>query len=225
MDEVLGSCSGCPLLSLDDKGRPSRKDTACYAQIGWYGSHNVEKILAAYHENPAACTLEALIERSRDRIGRDIRAVRVSIIGDADRADRGPLFADLALAKAHGLALLCYTHMWRYASAQDLKGWFLASCETEADAREALAMGWKPALLAPSDHTGKRLHLSTDVELRVCPAQLSPKGTTCDSCRMCSLDHPVWDRGLFSGIVFRVHGVGRAAADRIARRGMTDAIT
>ena len=104
-----------------------------------------------------------------------------------------------------------YTHAWRDLPVARVNGapncTINASCETEADIRQALAAGWSPAtIVAPDAPAG--ISATTDAyAVLTCPQQTG--NATCDTCRLCA--YPVTNRkrqfrGLPMVIGFRVHG-------------------
>jgi len=74
-----------------------------------------------------------------------------------------------------------YTHQWRMPSARHLRAWTMASVDTEAEATEAQAMGWR---------TFRARHALEKILKReiTCPAAKEAPTfgrMTCDACRLC----------------------------------------
>lgn len=88
-----------------------------------------------------------------------------------------------------------YTHTWRYRPVQ-LARFCTASCETESDALEAVARGYRAfSILALGEKYGVR-----------CPAE--DRTTTCERCRLCQgdlEDHP----SAAPIVTIEAHGMGR----------------
>lgn len=73
-----------------------------------------------------------------------------------------------------------YTHQWRRQSAQPLKVWCLASCDSEADRIEAQAKGWRTFRVMRSDESLGKGEFA-------CPAsEEAGKRLTCAECMACS---------------------------------------
>jgi hypothetical protein len=74
-----------------------------------------------------------------------------------------------------------YTHAWRAARFQSYRRWLMASVESEADAIQAQAMGWRTYRMLQAEENP----LATELP---CPGRLSfadAHGTTCDRCLKC----------------------------------------
>lgn len=195
VDECRSSCAGCPLL-----------DRACYA---WAGRIRLTMARMEQHylRYPETCSLENAIESRHP----GARVVRISALGDPARA-RPEEVLDAATAFALvGLATIAYTHFWRDPGASHLRLVCLASCQDEAEAEEAIELGWKPATILVWDHQGKTFRLPRGGLGIVCPAQI--RETTCNQCRLCWARHPAWKR--IQAIGFLDHS---RAAHRESRR-------
>jgi hypothetical protein len=101
---------------------------------------------------------------------------------------------DAFLAKATSRS--GYTHQWRLPQAQALRGLCMASCDTEQDVTEAVALGWRYfRVLAPGEVPPPR-----SIE---CLA--TARDLTCAECRICNgarLDRTVQPASVW----IRVHG-------------------
>lgn len=191
VEEAWKSCQGCSL-------RDSRK---CYAWTGtnrmiFKGQH-VER----FAEDPGRFSLAAVLARVKGA-----KAARLGVLGDPSRASRMSVKVSIAVLRFLRLAVLAYTHFWREAANQDLRGDFMASCDTVEEADEALALGWRPATILPWDHVAKTFTTPAGAPGVVCPAQ-TKDAVTCNSCRMCDPRHPVWAAGKVKAIGFINHGV------------------
>ena len=98
-----------------------------------------------------------------------------------------------------------YTHQWR--KAPELRGLCMASADSEADALEARAAGWRTFRVAlPCDVA--RMERES-----VCPASAEAgRKLTCEQCRACS-----GADGRRGSIVIQAHG-GRAVMANVAKR-------
>ena len=74
-----------------------------------------------------------------------------------------------------------YTHQWRDPRFQYLQAYTMASVDSEAEAREAWAMGWRTFRVAPAVGWAK---LEGE---GLCPASFEAgKRVQCDGCKLCS---------------------------------------
>lgn len=204
LEEARASCQGCSLLERD-----------CYA---WHNGTVVNfglkgKVYPGLAKHgPARYTLAwALAHRARSA-----RYVRLTMIGDAARADRAELLASLETIRSHGLQLLAYTHFWREPANQELRYDFLASCADAEEAEHALALGWRASVVLPFDHyatSGPRFYSPRSGRSGVvCPAQTKDH-VTCNTCGLCSNEHRAASRVPMIG--FLDHG---PTARKTARR-------
>lgn len=134
--------------------------------------------------------------------------VRLNVSGDYLLADGTPDIEYISVTNMIPpfVDVLSYTHAWRRLSPD----MFLehvrpnASCDTPADAEEALAAGWKAVIVdddgsIPDTRIGGALAVS-------CPYET--KGTQCIDCRLCARQKRP------SVVVFQVHGAKRRIAGR-----------
>ncbi len=163
----------------------------------------------------------ALTTALADRHG-DARVVRIGAMGDPSRARPSEVQgAREEVAKAGLDGVITYTHFWREEGSQWLREIALASCESEEDAVTAIGMGWTPALLLRWDAAleGQRtITLSNGDAILICPAQ-TKENVTCNTCRMCWTDHPVWRTGKIAGIGFLDHSFSARMERRRWQRG------
>lgn len=200
VEDTWKSCEGCSL----------RDDGTCYAWTGLNGMMFKGKLVPGARAHPERYTLSAVLKRLRDVVF----AARLGVLGDPSRASRSELRAAIARFRRMGVAILGYTHFWREEGNQDLRGDLMASCDSPEQADEALAAGWRPATVLPWWHEGNRFLTPEGAPGLVCPAQTKEK-VTCESCRMCDPQHPVWDAGRIAVIGFVDHSSrGRASKNR-----------
>lgn len=203
LDECRTSCLGCPLL-----------DAGCYAW-GGFARPSLARIGARRAEDPTPYLLETAL---RDR-ARTARAARIGVMGDPSRAQRQELRRAVLRIREAGLAILSYTHFWRDEDNQELRTFALASCEDVEGGADAIRRGWIAAVVLPWDHAlevGPTFDLPGGAKGFVCPAQT--KGVTCNDCRMCSVDHPVWAAGKVRAVGFLDHS-HKARRERQANNG------
>ena len=187
VDEALASCQGCALLYLGE----------CYAWSAMRrGFASTRK---GYARDPERYTIESAL-RARHPAA---RAIRFGALGDPSRGGVKRIYHAARLARAEGLATIGYTHFWRQWRYRGLSRVLLASCNTLGEAREAVAKGWVASVIVPESTPGRIVKDSGNAYV-ICPAQ-TRKGTTCNDCRMCDPQHPVWSAGKVQGVAFLNH--------------------
>jgi len=191
--ECRSSCEGCALL-----------DEECYAWHG-FAAMSLARIEERKILKPGDYTLENALSRRHT----DARVARIGAMGDPARADPETILEARRQIIEDGLdGVLSYTHFWREPWAQHLKDLCLASCEFIEDAQLALDMGWTPALLLPWDYNlddgAKLFDLPDGSKGLICPAQ-TKEDVTCNDCRLCWLQHPVWKGQKIVAIGFLDH--------------------
>lgn len=201
-EDTKATCSGCSLFG-----------SRCYAWAGFV-SMSFGRLVKRAAANPERYTLRHAMANRRSYA----RAIRIGALGDPGRADPVEVQDAVNHARVLRMSVLMYTHFWRERDTQHLKDLAMASCEDEEGAEEALRLGWRPAMVLPWDHTihhGHTFTLPSGAKGVVCPAQTRKDEVTCNTCRMCSTDHPVWKAGKIQAIGFLDHS---RAAFREARR-------
>lgn len=202
------SCEGCAL----------REDGTCYAWSGLNAVKFQSDHVPRYHRQPEHFTLSAALARLakliKAKAATAAKAARIGVLGDPSRADRRELRKAISKLREIGFAVLGYTHFWRESEVQPLRGELMASCDNLKQADEALAKGWRPAVVLPWYHEGNRFDTPGGAPGVVCPAQTKDP-VTCNSCRMCDPKHPVWAAGRVKAIGFIDHSAtARAAQER-----------
>lgn len=140
------------------------------------------------------------------------RGIRFGIVGDfLDRAghpDLDYINETNETALAHPWKAWGYTHAWRRLTAGMFAFVVRASVQSRAEAEQAIAAGWRVAIVdpgpdAPDTLIGSRISGQLVVQ---CPATNRP-GVNCESCLLCARD-------IGTVVAFPVHGSlrGRAAA-------------
>lgn len=196
-DETWKSCEGCGL----------RDNGTCYAWAGLNAMIFGAQITERRALDPAPYTLTAVLKR----IKAAVRAARIGVLGDPSRARRRELLTAIRRLRARGLAIVGYTHFWREPANQELRANLMASCDELSQVDSAIALGWRPAVVLPWWHKGKRFMSPGGASGVVCPAQTKDP-VTCDSCRMCDPQHPVWKGGKVGAIGFVNHSPAARAS-------------
>ena len=87
--------------------------------------------------------------------------------------------------QAAGVKSIGYTHGWRHDAVQPLRKWFMASCDTPAEVRDARAKGWMTTLVVNVNNIPTRADLG-DAKLTICPNQITDGTVKCVDCMLCS---------------------------------------
>lgn len=168
-EESKASCKGCPLLDSGD----------CYAQFGTPSIGHGSMIRAA--RKGKRYTLKAALQTSK----RSAKMARFGAIGDPAALPMQYLRKAIKAVRSVGLDPVGYTHHWR--SKPELAGVFMASCDSLEDCDNAIAMGYRAAVVLPWDHKGK-FTTPQGAKGIVCPAMAAEekgKSVTCNDCRLC----------------------------------------
>lgn len=172
------------------------KDGGCYAWGLFYINNFVGKL--ANGTRKATSIVHAIKSISKDcKIAR--HRVAGDIVGDVEATIHECIFVE-----KNGLINIGYTHNWRDESAQPLKKWFRASCQSEAEVLLARSMGWSATLIVDPSSSKKRLLLNGE-EAIMCPARhgiVGKKDITCNSCTLCK----VTDKTYNKTVMFAAHG-------------------
>ncbi len=178
--------------------------SGCYAEQGLQGMHT----RALNKSTGDAGKLD--LARAEARAIRGLtgkRPLRLHVVGDASTTQAARILGKSAdeYRERFGSPVWTYTHAWRKVAR---KAWgavsVLASCETLADVRKALARGYAPALVV-SRFGSRKASVVDGVRLIPCPSQTTD-AVTCETCRLCWNDRALVDRNAV--IVFEAHGSG-----------------
>ena len=220
-DDALNSCRGCPLLSHKSGGTGEK--TRCYAHAGSVkmGMMAMTKAATGEHRNCAEgsdavlpggrYSLEHAMEVATSTTRKKKpRAARLGAIGDPSRVGKGEFHRTVKTIRSHGLAVLGYTHFHSEYRNRGLKRDLMASCETFAQADDAVSRGWVPTAILPADTEGNVVRSDAGNRMLVCPAQRSER-VTCNDCRLCDPSAKFWKRETAKadgvrGIGFLDHG-------------------
>jgi hypothetical protein len=190
VEAAEASCAGCPLRA----GR-------CYA---WHGI--TFAIFSGQHVRRAAVTPQRFTLGAALRKAPRALAARIGAIGDPTRVAADVLRVSIAILRNAGMAVLAYTHFWRERANAQWSRDLMASCDSLGEADEALARGWRPTVVLDARHEGATFRTPGGALGFVCPAQRRPGVVTCESCRMCDPQHPVWAAGKAQVVGFVEHG-------------------
>jgi len=171
-EESKASCKGCPML----------EDGTCYAQFGTPAiAHSG---MAKAHARGKDYTLETALGGSR----RAAKMARLGAIGDPGALSLRYLKRAVAKIRGMGMDAIGYTHHWR--GRPDLAGVLMASCDTIAQADEAMAMGYRAAVVLDVNHGSASFTTPNGAKGIVCPAIKAPGKVTCNTCRLCDGSKP-----------------------------------
>ncbi len=191
------------------------KRGACYVRAGFTGGMSRDMDRAAERlSGDAVAMIEAeqikaafgggAIPQDGARGGRDLR---LHVGGDtpSSKAARWLAVAAADWKLRGGGAVWTYTHRWR-SIARHMFGSIrvLASVESIADAKLALARGYAPALTVER-FDSDRAQVIEGVRIVPCPAET--RGLTCVECRLC-IDRDLAKLGV--AVAFAAHGKSKA---------------
>lgn len=189
----------------------------CYARGGKLAIHvaRLENQARARGANVLTIAREASAEIS-DAAARGLargRPLRLFQAGDARTESSARALATGAREwlRRGGSAAWGYTHAWRDVPRDAWRGVsMLASCETEAGARDARARGYVPARVFATLPPDGRAFDVDGTRWIPCPEQT--RGRPCVDCRLCFDDRALAARG--AGIAFAAHGNRSSALKR-----------
>ncbi len=190
------SCHGCKWRRKDPV---TNTGGGCYYWQGQtQGAHESMRVRERKH--PHEYTIEYAIANAR----RAARYMRAAVGGDPNVFSRITVRSWHTKAKTAGMkGVLIYTHFFRDKGAH-LKGLAMASCDTLAEADEAVAAGWraavtitdckapgarKPQLRNTPEWSGQQYTTPAGTPVRLCPAQVGRRD--CNTCGLCdATKHP-----------------------------------
>ena len=167
------SCEGCPYL----------EDKSCYAHFGTPSFGHLSMIRA--RGKGKDYSFGAAVQNATSKKGEmKARAVRLGEIGEPSAMNKKEFQASRKFADDSGIPLLCYTHFWRKgAKGAWLKGESMASVGTLGEVDEAVAEGWRAAIVVPADTKDRVLRTPKGEKIVICPHQT--KGIQCADCGLC----------------------------------------
>lgn len=135
--------------------------------------------------------LRAMVKGKDVTAAKRVDAVRWHVAGDVfnnDAPDIDYISAQVWACEqmqAAGVKSIGYTHGWRHAAVQPLRKWFMASCDTADEVREARALGWMTTLVVNVKNIPTRDDLG-GAKLTICPNQITDGRVKCVDCMLCS---------------------------------------
>jgi hypothetical protein len=159
--DTRATCGTCPL-----------QQGGCYAER-MQGLISLGRTMEArgYPEMPLGAACAALAASGS--------ALRIGAYGDPAAV---PVAVWDALTAGVAKGWTGYTHQWRTCD-QSLRRYIMASCDTELDADDAQAMGWRTFRVRQVT-AGGAIEPTRSNEL-ICPASHERDMTTCEHCRLC----------------------------------------
>ena len=170
-EESKASCKGCALLA------PPAGEPRCYAHGGTPAMGHSSMIRAA--KRGTMYTLKRAIALAP----RSVKMARFGVIGDPAALPDAYLAKAERIIRRHGMDVVGYTHHWR-AAGKRLAGRLMASCDRLEEVDEAIAAGYRAAVVLPHDHASRRFTTPAGHKGIVCPAIMSDR-VTCNTCRLC----------------------------------------
>lgn len=170
--ESRASCEGCAQLEAGN----------CYSR---FGSPSFALASIARAARRAKSWRRYSLEAALRNRAASARLVRLSAIGDAANVDRAELISAIERIEREGLQVNAFTHFWRQRRNARLRKWFMASCDSFEDARDANARGWRAAIVAPFGTTGTIRNDDGSIFAVECPAIAAArfgKEFTCNDC-------------------------------------------
>lgn len=128
----------------------------CYSQSGTGAIAHAAACRKAERTRGTLASNEGLLglKNALHRRAAGAKIVRLGTIGDPASLSRDTLHTMFDMVESAGLKMIGYTHGWRikadHASVEFMKRRVMASCDTLAQADEARALGWQPAVTLPA---------------------------------------------------------------------------
>jgi hypothetical protein len=176
------------------------KNNGCYAQLGNVGFQNIrlqKKMDGMYAYDIIRKEAREIASYGPKANG---KSLRMHVSGDVRTAKAAKLLGDAA-KKWEG-KVYTYTHSWRTIPRSSWEGIsVLASCESIADAKEALKKGYAPSIVV-SHHESDKAYIKDGIKVIPCPSQT--RDVTCEKCRLCMNDTMLKEQN--AAIAFAAHG-------------------
>ena len=189
-EQTEASCAGCSWRRKDPE---TGTGGGCYYWQGQtQGAHRSMRVRERRH--PDEYTLAYALRHAR----RTAQHVRAAVGGDPNVFTRETVLSWHAKVQHRGFrGLLIYTHFFKTKGAH-LKGLAMASCDTLAEADEAVDAGWraavtitshkapganKPQLRKKTEWSGQQYTTPKGRPVVLCPAQVGRRD--CNTCGLC----------------------------------------
>jgi hypothetical protein len=184
------------------------RGNGCYAESGPAGATTARVNL---NSEGASITELARIEAEGIRSLSGKLPLRIHVVGDANTDECASIIAEAAEdhTRKFGQPVWTYTHAWRTVRRES---WgnvsVLASCESPAQAREAMARGYAASIVT-SSHDGASVTFKDGVKVLPCPQQTGTKNN-CAGCQLCFKGETLLRHRIVIG--FAVHGIQKTRA-------------
>jgi hypothetical protein len=207
--------STCPLIN-----------NGCYAERGLVGiiTRRLNRTARATKKGLAKLRIllaEQEAEKIRNLSGKN--NLRVHVVGDCATPTAAKIIGRAMVrheTRRWGQAAWTYTHAWRKIPLAAWQGArVLASCQTPAEVKQALAKGYAAALITPVHPTNK-VYQYGGLNILPCPAQFKTDGkrtVTCEDCTICQNPAMLRARNLVLG--FQPDGTTRGRVLRMIADG------
>jgi len=187
-------------------------DSCTLKKSGCYAENNLVGIITSKLNNAASGQYNPLqlakAEAAAIRTLTGKRPLRVHVVGDCRTNGAAKVVARAMIGhtKKFGMKAWSYTHAWRTVKAASWLGQsVLASCESTADAKEAMSQGYAVALVVP-EFKGSKAYMLDGIKVIPCPAQTGD--TNCSLCRLCMGSISLLAKKVVIG--FEPHGVRKS---------------
>ena len=144
--------------------------------------------------------------------------LRLHVVGDCptDRAAQIVSSAARDYRAKHGQHVWTYTHAWRKVARESWNDVsVLASCETVADTKAAMAKGYGAAIVV-AEHQDTKAYMADGVKIIPCPQQTG-RAANCEACKLCF--HAYRLRATNAVIGFQTHGNVKRANNALIQIG------
>jgi hypothetical protein len=198
----VGDCSVTMAAQVSCPPRCPFLNNGCYAEYGLQGIHtkrqNVKARNAMNEAQQEAKGINALSGK---------RPLRLHVVGDCSTNTAAKIVSKAAesYTAKHGQPVWTYTHAWPNV---DRRSWrdvsVLASCESTAQAKEALQKGYAAALTVEKHPADGKAYSLDGLKIIPCPEQT--RNAVCTSCKLCWDDDALRTRNAV--IAFEAHGTG-----------------
>ena len=176
----------------------------CYANYHLVG-------LTTRRLNEQAADLDAVTlaenEASAIRSLTGKRPLRLHVVGDCSTDAAARIVSNAAdeYRAKDNAPVWAYTHAWRDVARESWNGVsVLASCESVAEVKEAMAKGYGTAMVV-AEHSGHAAKAVDGIKMLPCPSQTG-KSESCVTCKLCFDADRL--RETSTVICFEVHGAG-----------------
>jgi hypothetical protein len=192
------SCSdGCKLKKyvVVPVGKPTKKLCKISYQRACYANHGTQAWTTNRLNKEAAAENLTPLELAREEAAAILTLtgknwLRIHVVGDCMTDEAALIVSSAAAAhkSKHGQGAHSYTHVWRSVkreSWQEVS--VLASCESFDEAKQAMVLGWAPAVVLTEKHSSPKAYKVDGMNVIPCPQQTG-KSKDCLACGLCLND-------------------------------------